>query len=375
MYKAEGMGQEDEKELPAAKKGFAPFKQQRSKKHRKEKGGAPGPEDEPTKPQKTQQIIPAQAASPVVSKDRSQKKIEAKKVSPREKAPIQQTLVPTARVSQVQQLSKTSTKSSTKSSKVDSGRNRDDRHKVRRSERERDREERRRKRERRERREARQAEANAAAGLVAPAGSQVLPPISKSTHGGKSIQALKIDMAPGAHRIPGHKQQPISHRMAGHQPSNGYGGYQSNSSYHKMKYYSSVADSGSKRSKHTLQPHRTNRLSNRGYVGHNNYSSKQSKHGASQYNNHSGSSKPKKRGMFGLPSNQRSSGSSVNQSSSNSGQYGRHGYQVRKGVPAQSSRAPGRYESPYSQKNMKGEEQAQGGQGGQGGAGGRRGRR
>ena len=42
MYKAEGMGQEDEKELPAAKKGFAPFKQQRSKKHRKEKGGAPG---------------------------------------------------------------------------------------------------------------------------------------------------------------------------------------------------------------------------------------------------------------------------------------------------------------------------------------------
>jgi len=209
-----------------------------------------------------------------------------------------------------------------------------------------------------------------ASGSVAPAGSQVLPPISKSTHGSgsnqpKSIQSLKIDMAPGAKHRSSHRhhQHPKSHRMPGHKNSSyGYGSSKYPTSnapganYNKMKYYSSVADGSTKR-----HGHRSNRVANRGYVGHNHYSSNQSggHHQSGYHKSKSGNPGKVNRGMFGLPSNNRNGGGGQVVKGSNIGQYGRHGYQARKGgAPQASSRAPGRYESPYSQKALKHEQGA-----------------
>ena len=414
MYKQDGMSAQDEE--TGVKKGFAPFKPQRRRKKEKGADAKARPEDQDVKAK-----VPKQVKQEIVASV-SPKPVEVVKTGGREKGPPANAPVPAMRASNVQQQEKVSKSSvvannpqkypkpNAQASKVDTSRSRDDRHKVRRSERERDREERRRKRERRERREQRQAEqvqggsgsganggnggsSSSSSSSVAPAGSQVLPPISKSTHGQpKSIQSLKIDMAPGVkHRSSTHRHHhqsnhPKSHRMPGHKNSS-YGGYGSganNSSsygpggnYNKKKYYSSVADGGStKRSNNMIQPHRSSRHANpnRGYVGHHHGSkASSSNHYTSNSSYHNkppggkvnrGKANP---GLFGLPSNNNRHGGGAKQPTkhgSNSGQYGRFGYQARKGgAPkgaqggAQGGGAPGRYESPYSQKALKTDQQ------------------
>jgi hypothetical protein len=356
MYKHETLNAQDDES--GVKKGFAPFKAQRRSRKKEKVGDTKARAEDDSKLK-----IPKQSKQEVAAV--SPKPAEVKVIKGgREKGPPANAPVPRAVVQQDSKVSKSSVAASQKYPKASLQNNthRDDRHKVRRSERDRDREERRRKRERRERRETqRQAEVQNTSSSVAPAGSQVLPPISKSIHGQqsihgqpKSIQSLKIDMAPGvkhrsSHRHHHQSNHPKSHRMPGHKNTS-YGGYNSNNygsgnNYHipgKKMYYSSVADSS--------RTHRSNRHpnSNRGYVGHHLSKGSSNHYQSSSYHKSGKVNRGKtNQALFGLPSN-------------NSRQYGRFGYQVRKsGAPksgaqgAQGGGNPGRYESPYSQNKLK----------------------
>ena len=86
-----------------------------------------------------------------------------------------------------------------------------------------------------------------------------------------------------SHRMPGHRGK--SHYGYGHNSSKSYHstGSKHGKMYHKMKYYSNVTESSSKRG---LKSHRSssNRHSNRGgYVGHGHYSSNNSQSGSNYH--------------------------------------------------------------------------------------------
>lgn len=378
MYKQEMGNNPDDGE----KKGFAPFKPQRRRKREKQvkqgKQTSSGIDEDSQSAQlkSLQQTTIEKQKQTGSSPEKGEIKGSAilggnTKLASQRSVPNKQDMIVSSSKSQNVVPSGSHKSGSHKSGSHKSGSHKSGSHKMvtRRNDdrakqrnRDRDREERRKRRERRdyEERRERREKSVAPEGATA-AGSQVLPPISKAAHGKKTIQSLKIDMA--KHRSLGHHRhrEGRSHRMPGHRGNSHYGynhknyhnpGSTHGKNYHKMKYYSNVSDANPKRSN---KPHRSsnNRHSNRGYVGHGHYSSSNSSHSIAP----SGSNYHRSKGMFGMASNNRQSGIHAKTghgkphhgAQAGNQQYGRFGYQFNNRRGNQSNR----YESPYSQRNMR----------------------
>ena len=365
MYKNEIANNQEDGDKATQKKGFAPFKpQRRSRKREKQtKQSSSKPEDEIRGP--PSKALQQPSSEKTKQSSTSPDKVDTKggAISSSVKSSVQRSLTNKKDIvlaSASNQNAAPSVSHKSVARRKEKPRNRD-----------RDREERRKRRERRDREERRERREKASmVDATGGAGSQVLPPISKAAHGKKTIQSLKIDMA-SKHRSHGQHRHHDgrSHRMPGHRGNSHYGyGHTSSKSYHntgathgkkyhKMKYYSNVADGSSKRG---VKAHRSssNRHSNRGYVGHGHYSSSNSSHSVAPSGGNYHRSKQNK-AMFGLPSN-----SSTRQSGNHGkaskgphagqavgGQYGRFGYQFNNNN--RRGNQSGRYESPYSQRKMR----------------------
>jgi hypothetical protein len=379
MYKNEAANNQEDGDKGIQKKGFAPFKpQRRSRKREKQvKQSISKPDEEVRGPPSKSLQQPSSDKVKQLGASPDKGDVKGGAVGGSVKSTNQRSL--TNKKETV--LAPSSNQNAAPSVSHKSGARRKEKPRNR----DRDREERRKRRERRdreERRERREKVSLAEAG--GSAGSQVLPPISKAAHGKKTIQSLKIDMASKHRSLGQHRHHDgRSHRMPGHRGNSHYGyGHTSSKTYHntgsthgkkyhKMKYYSNVADGSSKR---VVKPHRnaSNRHSNRGYVGHGHHSSNNSSHSIAPSGGNYHRTKQNK-AMFGLPSN-----SSARQSGNHAkvpkaahagqagqagqagggGQYGRFGYQFNNSSSSNNANnrrgnQSGRYESPYSQRKMR----------------------